>query len=59
MVVTRSQSRHGAALARINHRIGQRQAFRKRYRPNDTARRHRLPDRQRKSVRVVSYSRRS
>jgi hypothetical protein len=59
MVVTRSQSRSGAALRRINHEIGRRAAFRKRYRPNDHAHRHRLPDRQRKSVRVIAYYRRN
>jgi hypothetical protein len=59
MVVTRSQSRQGVALTRIIHEIGRRQRFRKRYRPNDSSHRHRLPDRQRKSVHVVSYNRRN
>jgi hypothetical protein len=59
MAVTRSQSRNGAALMRIQREIGRRQAFRKRYKVNDTAHRHRLPDRQRKSVHVVSYLRRN
>lgn len=31
---------------------------RKRYAPNDTSHRHRLPDNQRKTVHVVTYSRR-
>ncbi len=32
--------------------------FRKQYRPNDRAKRHRLPDEQEKTERVVSYTRR-
>lgn len=59
MAVTRSQSRQGAAIQRMQAEIGRRQAFRKKYRPNDLSKRHRLPDRQSKSVRVVSYSRRN
>lgn len=59
MAVTRSQSRMGEALQRIQREIGRRRAFIKRYKPTDVTKRHRLPDRQRKSVRVVSYSRRN
>jgi hypothetical protein len=59
MVVTRSQSRIGAALTRINREIDRRRRWRKRYRPTDVSHRHRLIDRQPKSVRVVSYTRRN
>jgi hypothetical protein len=59
MAVTRSQSRAGTALMRIQREIGRRQAIRKRYRPNDTSHRHRLPDRQRKNVHVIAYNRRN
>lgn len=59
MVTTRSQTRLGAALMRIQRNIGRRRAFIKRYKPTDVTKRHRLPDRQRKSVRVISYSRRN
>lgn len=58
MAVTRSQSRQGTALMRIQQEIGRRAAFRKKYKPTDHAHRHRLPDRQRKSINVVSYTRR-
>ncbi len=53
MVVTRSQS-GSRGLTRIMHEIGRRRRFRKRYKTLDVTHRHRLPDRQRKSVRVVS-----
>ena len=59
MVVTRSQSRNGAALRRMQTEIGRRRAFIKRYRPTDVSKRHHLPDRQRKSVHVISYTRRN
>lgn len=59
MVNTRSS---GAPLYTLNDRINQRfrraRRWRKMYRPNDTAHRHRIPDRQPKSTRVVSYFRR-
>ncbi len=58
MVVTRSQS-GSRGLTRIMHEIGRRRRFRKRYKTLDVTHRHRLPDRQRKSVRVVSYTRRN
>lgn len=57
MVQTRSQN---PRIARINNYIGlRRHRYRKRYRPNDVSHRHRLPDRQRKSVHVISYYRRN
>lgn len=60
MVVTRSQTRIGtAALTRMRAEIDRRRRWRKRYKPNDTAHRHRLSDRQPKSVRVISYTRRN
>lgn len=59
MAVTRSQVRNGAALQRIIREIGRRRRFIKRYKPTDVAHRHRLHDRQRKSVRVVAYTRRN
>ena len=59
MAITRSQSRQGASLMRIQREIGRREAFRKKYKSTDVSKRHRLPDRQRKSVPVVSYTRRS
>ena len=59
MAVTRSQSRLGAALTRINHEIERRRRWRKRYKPTDVSHRHRLSDRQPKSVRVLSYTRRN
>lgn len=66
MAITRSQSRGGAALTRMNDRIGRRrrarqaiQQYQKRYRPNDTHHRHRIDDDQPKRTRVVSYTRRN
>jgi hypothetical protein len=59
MAITRSQSRQGAALMRIQREIGRRQRWRKRYKPTDVAHRHRIRDSQPKSVRVVSYTRRN
>ena len=59
MAITRSQSRMGAALVRMQHEIERRRRFRKRYKPTDVSHRHRLADRQRKSVHVVSYARRN
>jgi hypothetical protein len=57
MAITRSQS----GIQRQNERMQQymrNRRFRKRYRPTDIYHRHRLPDAQHKSVRVISYSRR-
>lgn len=59
MAVTRSQSRMGTALQRIQREIGRRRAFIKRYKQSDVTHRHRLRDRQRKSVHVTSYTRRN
>lgn len=59
MAITRSQSRAGGGLTRMRQEIGRRRAFIKRYKPTDVAHRHRLRDRQRKSVRVTSYTRRN
>jgi hypothetical protein len=59
MVITRSQSRLGASLTRIRNEIERRRRWRKRYKPTDVSHRHRLSDRQPKSVRVVSYNRRN
>lgn len=56
MVSTRSQR---GRLVAPNPRIGMRQPFRKRYRPNDHAKRHRLPDRRPKTQHVISYNRRT
>lgn len=58
MAVTRSQ---GRALAPRVDRIDQIRRFRryaKRYKPTDTAHRHRLADRQRKTVHVPAHTRR-
>lgn len=52
MVTTRSS---GNALFRGRLPL---RGVRKRYNPTDWAHRHRLPDRQRKSVRVIAYRRR-
>lgn len=59
MVTTRAQYRRDLALQRIRNSIQRRRQFIKRYRPTDVTKRHRLPDRQPKSVRVISYSRRN
>ena len=59
MVVTRSQSRSGTALTRMNREIERRRRWKKKYHPHDTSHRHRLRDRQPKSVRVISYTRRN
>lgn len=60
MVVTRSQARRrNIRPTRPNPRTGMRaMRWRKMYRPNDHAKRHRLPDRQPKTEEVVSYRRR-
>jgi len=58
-MITRSQSRLGAALTRMQTDIERRRRWRKRYKPTDVTHRHRLSDRQPKSVRVVSYTRRN
>ena len=59
MVVTRSRSR--GRVTAPNPRIGMRQQRRwmKRYKPQDTAHRHRLADTQPKSQTVVAYRRRT
>lgn len=46
-----------SGLPRFRGRLPMR-GIRKRYAPNDWSHRHRLPDRQRKSVQVVTYRRR-
>jgi hypothetical protein len=58
-MITRSQSRLGAALTRMQADIERRRRWRKRYKPSDVSHRHRLQDRQPKSVRVISYTRRN
>lgn len=58
-MITRSQSRLGAALTRMQTNIERRRRWRKRYKPEDVSHRHRLADRQPKSVRVISYTRRN
>ena len=62
MVVTRGQHRaRGTQPIQGNAQQRMRGARRwiKRYSPTDSSHRHRLPDRQPKGVRVVSYTRRS
>lgn len=73
MVVTRGMSRRFAEerLASYNRGVAAREAWRasrarmtrmgrrdKRYRPNDSGKRHRLPDDEEKTETVVSYKRR-
>lgn len=58
MAVTRAGARHGQRLFRAEL-PGRRRHWRKYYRPSDTAHRHRLPDRQPKTVQVDTYIRRS
>jgi hypothetical protein len=59
MVTTRSQYQRQLALQRIRNSVQRTRNFIKRYRPTDVTKRHRLPDRQPKSVRVISYARRN
>lgn len=59
-VTRRMRAMSGTRLATPNPRQGMRvHRWRKRYKPSDTAKRHRLSDRQPKTERVVSYSRRT
>ena len=61
MVQTRSRTAQGARLIQgISEiqRLRQFRRFRKRYKPSDTSHRHRLKDRQRKTVTVESHTRR-
>lgn len=57
MVVTRSQHRRAGTTPQQGNLPG-RQQFRAKYKSTDTTHRHRLPDRKRKTVSVVSHSRR-
>lgn len=62
MAVTRSQSAAGAPLRRMMNEIDRLRRGRrwiKRYKPTDVAHRHRLRDRQPKSVNVSGYNRRN
>jgi len=54
----RTRSQHRAAGTRPRATPLPLRGVHKRYAPNDWAHRHRLPDRQRKSVHVVTYNRR-
>lgn len=60
MALTRAMRRRtGAALAQPSARMGmRRRRWVKRYRPGDTAHRHRLPDTQPKDTEVITYRRR-
>lgn len=63
MVLTRAQSRaQNIAPTPMNPAINRMRRARrwvKRYKPNDTAHRHRISDRQPKTQQVVSYMRRT
>lgn len=61
MAITRSQAARGARLQQqINEiqRVRRFRRYRKRYRPTDTAHRHRLRDPQRHTVHVPAHTRR-
>jgi hypothetical protein len=55
--MTRAMQRE-MALAQARLRMRGSRRWIRRYRPNDHARRHRLPDNQPKTQRVISYTRR-
>lgn len=60
MVATRASGRGAVAGVDWIDRIrrSRRGRWIKRYKPSDTSHRHRIPDRQPKTTRVVSYTRR-
>lgn len=58
MVVTRGQQARTGQPLRERELQARRRRWRKHYRPTDTAHRHRLPDRQRKTEQVTTYVRR-
>ena len=59
MVTTRSQASRGNFRLHDNPRVVNSRRWRKRYKPTDRNKRHRLPDSQPKTTRVVSYTRRT
>lgn len=61
MVTTRSgrQTQYQDAFRRMQRSSARTRAFIKRYRPNDSAKRHRLSDRQPKTQTVSGYTRRT
>lgn len=58
--MARTRSRRGRLMRRNNEiqRVRRFRRFPKRYKPNDTSHRHRIKDRQRKTVRVPAHTRR-
>ena len=58
MAITRSQGARLMTTVNEIQRLRRFRRFRKRYKPSDTAHRHRLKDRQRKTITVESHTRR-
>lgn len=58
MVVTRSRAREWGIRLQERELPARRRRWNKRYKPHDTAHRHRLGDRQRKTETVTTYKRR-